>query len=375
MGVDQLPLLAARHFRLGELAAPPAPVAAGSNHVWKVVTHRGQFAVHELLGTAEDALVAARCQRIFALERCAREAGVVLPAPVLGADGLASALLLPGRGRVQGHEWVDAQPVRPQSAGPSFYGQVGGYLAVLHGLKLSAAPPPSGQMEARLDRDHWADLADAGRRGGWPWADELAQHAGRLAELAVVIGGWRSCVPGPDVFSHRDLTLDNILDRHGVPVLIDWESAGPIGPGDELGRTALDNLWQDGALDVELLTAYLAGYRALAALPPVGRDWCATWCLGLLVLAEHCAARCAAHGGDPADLAFQSRVVADVWAEAERRVAMVDELVAIFASTAAAMVTATTAATATVTAATATVTASAATAGAATTATGGRSPG
>ena len=197
----------------------------------------------------------------------------------------------------------------------------------------SAVSTPRGSRRRRwattcsrrcADEQEWLDLAASGRAAGFDWTGDLAGAAGELAASYDVLDGWEAGIE--QLASHRDLTTANVLDRAGEAVLIDWESAGPIGPGSEIGRTALDHgLVEDGRHDE--LVAFLRGYGEVAGLPPVGPDWCALWIRGLVVFADHCARSCIAGTAPASLLSFQSAVVRSSPAELRRRLAIVPELV------------------------------------------------
>jgi hypothetical protein len=200
-------------------------------------------------------------------------------------------------------------------------------VARLHGL---AVPPPQGRLRHRLTADEWCELAAAGVARGLPWAGDLAAGADELARAADVLDAWEDDAAEPDVVGHRDLTSMNLLDRAGTPVLIDWEDAGSIGAGDELGRTALDNVGRDGVLDEALLAALVRGYAEVAPVPAVGPHWCGLWIRGLLVFAEHCARSCIDGTTDASLLDLQADVLAWVVPELRRRLAEVPGYVAAF---------------------------------------------
>lgn len=127
--------------------------------------------------------------------------------------------------------------------------------------------------------------------------------------------------------SHRDLTSANILDDHGVAVLIDWESAGRTSTSAEIGRTALDNFLTSDSLEHDQLSAYLEGSATISPLPPIELDWCSLWIRGLVVFAEQCATSEFASMAPPSLLAFQHQVVEWTPNEFERRLRLAPALV------------------------------------------------
>ena len=287
-------------------------------------TDAGEFAVHAM---AEGPTIVDRLDRVLALERAAAAAGVTLAAPVADPVTGRAAVLLDDQPVVV-HHWVDAGPVHVDRSPPGLYRRLGGSVAALHGLDPHLAP---GTRLTRLpDAGTWRTIADAAAGKGLPWASELRDGAAGLAAATAVVDRWDHEAGEPDVVGHRDLTSMNLLDLDGTPVLIDWEDAGPIGAGDELGRTALDNLGRDGVFDAALLRTFLEGYAERRTLPPVGPHWCNLWIRGLVVFAEHCARSCIEGTADESLLRLQSEVVAWVVPELQRRLDAVPRYVAAF---------------------------------------------
>ncbi len=320
---------AATHFGLGTIRGLAEARHGGVNRLWRVPTDRGVFAVHELLGIPEGVDPVERCQRVYDLEMAAAAAGVSIASPIPGPD--SACALLPGMaGPVVVHRWVDALPVHVERTDSSLFERLGWSLAHIHSLDADPARVEVDALERRPTAEEWAALAEQADRVGWPWAPHTAQAAGELAEGIRIVDEWDRAANENPVRSHRDLTSANVLDDHGEPVLIDWEDAGPIGPGNEIGRTALDNLGWRGHLDPDALGVYLRGYRRVARLPAVGPHWCSLWVRGLIVYAEHCARSCLTATAPPSLLAHQSKVVATAPAELRRRVALVDSLLAAF---------------------------------------------
>jgi Ser/Thr protein kinase RdoA (MazF antagonist) len=320
-----IPEAAAERFGLGAIVAEPARHHGGVNRLWRVRTTAGEFAVHAMHGGAS---IADRLDRVLVVEQAAAAGGVALATPVPDPQSGRAAALLDGVDEpVVVHHWVDATNAHLDRSPPDLYRRLGRSVALVHGLDV---PPPSAGDERLLDEDGWRELAAAARRQRLPWADDLAAGAAELAGAADHLKAWRRDAGDPIVVGHRDLTSMNVLDLAGTPVLIDWEDAGRIGAGDELGRTALDNLGRDGVFDEGLLRTFLAGYAEVRPLPPVGPHWCGLWTLGLVVFAEHCARSCLEGTADESLLRLQSEVVAWVVPELRRRLEAVPRYVAVF---------------------------------------------
>ena len=272
-------------FGLGDVRGDAPEVRHGGvNVVTRLVTTSGAYAVHELLGRPplEDV------ERILDLERTALAGGVPLAEPI-GCGVVDGA-----RGPVMVHRWVDAEPVDAGALPPTYPASLGRALGRLHAVAPVAAS----------------------RDGLW-WRD------GR--EAFDVLDAWEAAADPALVLSHRDLTPANVLDLDGRAVLIDWESAGPIGRGADLGRAALDH-----ALAGDELVAFLRGYATEAELPEVGHDWLTLWIRGVLIFEETCR-QALLRGDGPATLRrVQQDVVATAASEVARRLAAADDLVARF---------------------------------------------
>jgi Ser/Thr protein kinase RdoA (MazF antagonist) len=325
--LNDLPARAAERFGLGAPVAPPERRHGGVNGLWRVRTERGEFAVHAM--HPRPAIVE-RCEAVMAVERAAAGTGVRLAAPVPDPEtGRAAVVFVGAAEPVVVHEWVDAEPVHVDRCPPALYRQLGASVARIHGLE-AGTPPGQDTLSVRTTAAEWTELAGAARARGFDWADELTVGAGELEAAIDEVDRWGAASGDTRVVGHRDLTSQNVLDLDGVPVLIDWEDIGPIDAGDELGRTALDNLGRDGVLDGERLMAMLAGYAGVRPLPPIGPHWCALWIRGLVVFADHCARSCIEGAADPSLLRLQSSVVEATVPELRRRLALVPSLVAAF---------------------------------------------
>ena len=298
-------------------------------------TDRGDFAVHAMHGGPS---LVDRCDRILALELAAAGAGVRIATPIPDPHTGRAAVRFDGVDEpVVVHQWVDAEPVDVDRSPPELYRRLGWSLARLHDLRPPVGFEAGGDgpdgLDHRLSEDGWRELASAARARQLPWADDLADGAADLAGTMDRLDAWRADL-GPDadpvVLGHRDLTSMNVLDLDGTPVLIDWEDAGPISAGAELGRTALDNLGREGVLDDDLLRTFLAGYAEVRPVPAVGPHWCSLWIAGLVVFAEHCARSCIEGTADESLLRLQSEVLAWVVPELRRRFARVPTFVAAF---------------------------------------------
>jgi Ser/Thr protein kinase RdoA (MazF antagonist) len=277
-------------FGLGRVLPGALDLHGGVNVVTRLPTTTGTYAVHQLLGLASDAEALTEVQRILHLEALAHAGGVALAEPIGGA------LLEGAAGPVTVHRWVDAAPVDLVAPGRGFFSSLGRSLGRLHAVAPRGMPSP---------------------RDALAWHDETP--------VMCNLDEWDAGADGRTVFSHRDLTPANVLDRDGEAVLIDWESSGPVGTGAEIGRTALDH----GAAGTDLVDL-LRGYNETSPLPRVGRDWVTLWIRALIVFEHQCRESLRGRRGPAPLLDFQQHVIATHASELARRLTLVDGVIAAF---------------------------------------------
>jgi Ser/Thr protein kinase RdoA (MazF antagonist) len=230
------------------------------------------------------------------------------------------------------HHWVDGEPVDVDRCPPSLYRGLGRALGRLHSLDLVWPSSLDDGLDVHPTEAEWQRLAAEARARDLPWADAIGEGAQELVDALQRVDGWdaEAAADDPGVVGHRDLTSQNVLDLGGTPVLIDWEDAGPIARGTELGRAALDNLGRDGVLDADRLEALLRGYATERSLPPLGPHWCSLWLRGLVVFADHCARSCLEGTGDPSLLRLQTDVLLQTVPHLRRRFELLPSLLGQF---------------------------------------------
>jgi Ser/Thr protein kinase RdoA (MazF antagonist) len=234
------------------------PVSRGAvGRIWRLDLGAESFAVKELLrGDAAEGSV--RREVAFAAHVAA--AGIRRPAslPDRGGRFLARLPERAGGGWLRLYQWIDGESV--DLTDPRVPGQIGDLLGRMH----ASAVPPQGQADSWYETAPgpatWSLLADAGIARGAQWAPALAQHTGRLRELAALV-----TPPADDqlITCHRDLHPGNVLvDASGGLVLLDWDDVGPAVPGRELARLLIDWHVRDGRADGAAVERTLDAYRA-----------------------------------------------------------------------------------------------------------------
>lgn len=239
------------------------PVARGAlGQIWKLSSGNGfSWAVKELLFGCDEEQV----EREAALRNAAEELGISAPRFLPDSTG-AYVSRLPssmGGSYVKLYDWFDGAEADP--ADPENLAWCGRTLALLHRAGEGASGAPNAWYEQCPRPADWAELDEAVRRAGVPWADELgrfvATSAGELAEHVTPSGA------GDVVVSHLDMRPQNVLVGPAGPALLDWDNAGLISAERELARAV--HVWAGGNdFDADsarrLVRAYLdAGGRAV----------------------------------------------------------------------------------------------------------------
>jgi aminoglycoside phosphotransferase (APT) family kinase protein len=256
----------AGRFGLGEVLGSPGYVTRGAmGEIWRLDTSGGSFAVKWQFPWAP----AGPRPADVPVQLAAAAAGIPLPRPVLTPDGAAVARAGGQRARV--YEWADlAGPVALPAADPTA-AEAGRLLGVLHGLGLSSDEADDPWYEQVPPVRGWAGLADQATAAGLDWARRLAGAQDLIAGLSARAAAPRH--PGPRIVCHRDFNPDNVLPaRSGAHlVVLDWENAGPLDPGWELGYALFAWSAGDGQVSASAMTALLDGYATASGRRPAIR--------------------------------------------------------------------------------------------------------
>lgn len=149
--------------------------------------------------------------------------------------------------------------------------EAGRLLGVLHSLALPATEPDDPWYAEVRPQADWAALADRAAAAGMTWAGRLAGAQERIAGLSA-----RASVPRPRdqrIVCHRDFNPDNVVPAASGDhlVVLDWENAGPLDPGCELGYALFAWSAGGGRVSTTAVTALLDSYAAaLGAGPALG---------------------------------------------------------------------------------------------------------
>jgi Ser/Thr protein kinase RdoA (MazF antagonist) len=259
-------------FSLGAVLGIPGYVARGAmGEVWRLETSSGRWAVKWLFPwVAADPRPAD-----VAFQLAAAAAGIPLPRPVLTADGAAVAAAGGRPARV--YEWADFGAPLATPVPPAVAAEAGRLLGTLHGLGLPAGGPADPWYTAAPPDGYWEGLITRAAAAAAPWAGQLAGARGLITALSA-----RVAPPSPAdplLLCHRDFNPDNLLPAgpDGRLTVLDWENAGPLSPGRELGYAVFTWCAGGGRFDAAAADALVTGYAETAgAVPVLGADAFAT---------------------------------------------------------------------------------------------------
>lgn len=218
--------------------------------VWSLETDRGRWAVKALFEWAD----AEGAETDVALQEAASAAGVALPRPMRSLTGAIVETVAGRRWRV--HAWVDLPPPPALPVDPALASQVGALLAKLHRLAVSAPGAISPWFTRQPPTVRWRELLTDATQAGAPWAPALREAMPAIAELS-----WVAARPPAEsaILCHCDLIPDNVRPGPGGLVVIDWEHAGALPPGWELGYVVA--AWCAGQRDATGARVLAGAYR------------------------------------------------------------------------------------------------------------------
>lgn len=243
------------------------------NRNWDVRTGDRRYALKEVCDVGPQA-----ARRQHAATRALAAAGLPVPAPqsTPGGDTLAAV-----GGRVYAlTDWAPGQMLPARSWSQDQAAAVGVLLAELHAELVTALPPapgtvPSSVTDPNQARARFADYLQQAAAG----SDAFDAEVGRvLTEREALLGRWADERPvggerGPAGWTHGDFHDLNLLWRQGsVSAVLDFDRLAVRPYADEVVRTATLPVMfgaGEGPLDLELVAAFVGGYRKANGLPAV----------------------------------------------------------------------------------------------------------
>jgi aminoglycoside phosphotransferase (APT) family kinase protein len=210
---------------------------------------------------------------------------------------------------------------------PAVAAEAGRLLGTLHRLGLPAGRPADSWYTTVQPGSSWDQLITRAVAAGAPWARQLAAAHGLITALSAQV-----TPPSPAeplLLCHRDFNPDNLLPAapDGRLTVLDWENAGPLSPGRELGYAVFTWCAGGGRFDTAAADALVAGYAATAGAAPVlGADTFATAIATHLNVLHVMSEKWLA---EPGDRDYPAAMIADVLGEylADLRAATIGQVV------------------------------------------------
>ncbi len=224
-------------FDLGRPTHELALLQVASFVTWRLVTDRRAFVVKRLWPGDDDPALVDQHRGAMHFEQRVIGSGVVrTPRPVEPREpsfGWAAPVGRFGTFRVS--EWIDHRPLEEADDITDWFGET---MAALHRLApLGATFVPVWRwlgVHPRSTWQRWIGVADATRRSWAPLLDSMADELLDFSDR--IVHAYRSATDL--VVSHADVGPYNVLMSTDGPVLIDWESVGPVRASSEVGRAA-----------------------------------------------------------------------------------------------------------------------------------------
>jgi Ser/Thr protein kinase RdoA (MazF antagonist) len=243
----------------GLAAGPEAsitPVSRGAvGRIWRLDAGTGRYALKETFSEPDEEAVGHET----AITAHLAAAGIRIPRSLPAGSGRFLVPLASDTGGswLRLFEWIDGEPA--DLADPATADRIGHLLGRLHAHALPSRLPVDPWYETTPDPATWDELAEAARKQGAGWSQELAGRNGLLRALAELV---TPAAPAGLLTCHRDLHPDNVLVEAGDLVPLDWDDAGPACPGRELAGVLMFWHVSDGAAGEAAAERTLRAYRA-----------------------------------------------------------------------------------------------------------------
>ncbi|WP_051525152.1 phosphotransferase [Exiguobacterium artemiae] len=249
-----------RRFKLGELLTDPDPLSGGLLHkMFLLQTTTGTYAI-KLLNPIILSRPTARQNFIDSERIVTALAGEVSALPALTING--SALHQIGTQYYLVFPWVDRLTLPIHQVTPNHTELIGKQLAQIHTADLSSLPiqQTAASPESPVP---WDTFAEKIRQQGHTLLEPYWTDLKRIKRWDNEASSALKQLRGTSVLSHRDLDAKNVLWKSGAPILIDWESAGPIHPMHDFLETILYwSLDEQNHVRRDHFEAFVKGYHA-----------------------------------------------------------------------------------------------------------------
>jgi thiamine kinase-like enzyme len=229
-------------YDLGQLLNEPEQVAGGLLHrMYNVRTDKAQYAV--------KALNPQIMQRETAMYNYTLSEKVANIAHLNGINAVPAIVSNEGfMHEVDGQfyllfPWVQGKALPPEEIDIDCCKRIGGILATIHSINFSPLIQQHPNEDLKVSKPSvvdWNDNALKAKHNGVEWSDLLFDNLNKIDHWEQLVQSVAEFLSNHMVFSHRDLDPKNVLwDDNRVPILIDWEAAGPVHPTYELVEVAL----------------------------------------------------------------------------------------------------------------------------------------
>lgn len=248
-------------LRLGHIKESPVQVSGGYMHrMYSVKTTSGHYAVKALnpqILLKDDAV----SDFIFSekVARIAAESGVdALPAMIFDGKNIHEV----DRQYYLVFKWFDGKAISSDTIDIDKCRVIGELLAKIHNSDFSSV------YEKNRDSFYahlidWEKYLIEARKHKTFWLEMFSECIDMLFELDKKSTEASRRLSKNTVISHMDLDQKNVLwDKNGMPIIIDWESAGYINPSADLLDVAL--YWsggEDDFPDEQAFNALLNSYK------------------------------------------------------------------------------------------------------------------
>lgn len=228
---------------LGNLKNEPKRISGGLLHrMYQLQTEKGDYAVKALNPQIMQRECAMR-NYIFSekVAKIALDSGInALPAMTISDNSIHEIdgqyyLVFP---------WFDGKSLGQNCVDINKCKIIGSLLAKIHNLDFSSIP---GTIEnnSTVTATDWNMYIEKAKAQNLIWVSDFLEDVDKLYQIEQRANRAVQNNSSNLVISHRDLDQKNVLwDDDGVPMIIDWESAGTVNPSLELLEVAL--YWSGG---------------------------------------------------------------------------------------------------------------------------------
>ncbi len=246
-------------LQLGELISLPKPITGGLLHrMYAIETTHANYAVKAL--NPQIMIRPAAVQNYMDSEKIANVAAEHIHAqPAKKLNG-ASMHNIENQFYLV-FDWIEGQRLEQDEVTINNSSLMGTILADIHKTDFRQLELDRSQVTNPKKID-WVFYLNKGKKENMEWIDILDSNIDKLYEWSTKAKKSFSMLASDKVISHRDLEPKNVMWRQGIPIVIDWESAGYINPMHDLVETAV--YWSvdsSGNINKEKFLAFIGGYK------------------------------------------------------------------------------------------------------------------